>query len=175
MGSGVNTHTNKQTTDNQPEKVFHVKQFAEKARKPIGRTLRVSWGLFLVGGILSYFFELSGIMMAIFLSLAIILAGVDLFFSILTDPIQDTIIELYQNKIVRKGNRLQYAEISFEDIGKLWEDDKGIWLSRKGLKTNIKLFLSDMNRIAEKDIIFIPKQIEQYTQLKQHLFSLNPE
>lgn len=169
------THKKQEQTDAQPERTFQVEPFTQNTQKSIARVLRAIWIVFLLVGFLSHFFSFSGLMMAMFLSIALILAGIDTLLCVLTDPTRDTIIELYQNKIVRKGNRLKYAEIDFENIGKLWEDEHGIWLSRKGLKTNLKLYLSDMNRVAEKDIIFIPRQIEYYTQLKKYLFSLITE
>ena len=63
--------------------------------------------------------------MAMFLSLGIILALVDLLFSWVPDPANFTIIERFEDKIIRKGLGLKQAAIQFQDLGELIEDDKG--------------------------------------------------
>ncbi|MDX2303850.1 MAG: hypothetical protein NW226_13675 [Microscillaceae bacterium] len=121
-------------------KIFRVTEPASNSIKKISRVLRLIWIPISLAAILSFVFTSDALMMAIFLTVALILALIDLCLNLLLDPVDNTIIELYTDKMIRSGFGLKHAEIPLKNFGKLWEDKKGIWIFKKGLKTAIKVY-----------------------------------
>ncbi len=77
----------------------------------------------------------------------------------------NTIIEIDDKKITRKGKGLLTTQIHFNEIGKIMKRPNGLILIRKGIGVRINYYLNKYALTSEDGIIFIPSILDHYQDL----------
>ncbi len=155
-----------------PVGVFRVNQKSQEYKRQFVQVLKVISGLLCVLCVLIFLGRGYSLLLFFTVMLTLIVGMITVFAALIEDPVQQTIIEVDENRILRRGKGLETSEIPLENIGQVIEDENGIYIRKKGLKTTLRFYTSDMNRIAEKDIIFIPNNMEEFKRLKIYLLNL---
>lgn len=84
-------------------------------------------------------------------------------------PLENTVIEIQSDKIIRRGSRLTTSLIKLDNLTKIREDKLGLTLRQQGFWNNLYYLLSENNIIKNSRVIYIPNAIESYDEIKVFL------
>lgn len=86
-----------------------------------------------------------------------------------SNPLEDTVIEIQANKIIKRGPKQTTATIELDKIDKIKEGKLGLMVHQKGWKNKLSYWLSENNFISNSRVVFIPRMIESYEEIKLFL------
>lgn len=84
-------------------------------------------------------------------------------------PLENTIIEIQPDKIIRRGTRLTTAVVQLDKINQLKENNLGLTLRQKSFWNNLYYFFSENNTMKNSRVVYIPNVIESYDEIKVFL------
>ena len=83
--------------------------------------------------------------------------------------IENTIIEVDENRISRTGKGLLTNSIWFDEIGEIKKNDVGLVILKEGISSNIGLHTNRTAYSTEPGLIFIPYTIENFDDLEKSI------
>ncbi len=84
-------------------------------------------------------------------------------------PLENTIIEIQTDKIVRRGSRLTTSFIQLDRLTHMQENKLGLVLRQAGFWNHIYYLLSENNAVKNARVVYIPIAIESYEEIKVFL------
>ena len=84
-------------------------------------------------------------------------------------PLENTIIEIQADKIVRRGSRLTTSLIPLDNLTHMRENKLGLVLRQSGFWNHMYYLLSENNTIKNARVVYIPNAIESYDEIKVFL------
>ena len=84
-------------------------------------------------------------------------------------PLENTIIEIEPDKIIRRGTKLTTAFIALDKIQKIHESKLGLTVRQTGFWGNVNYLLSENNFTSNSRVVYIPNAIESYDEIKVFL------
>lgn len=100
----------------------------------------------------------------------VICGGIGLFIrSQVEYPLDNTIIIITNNEIIRKGENLLTIRMKFDEIDKVKYKSTGIVLMNNNISSKMNYHLSNFALTSEFGILFIPSNIENFDKVKSHI------
>ncbi|OJJ14520.1 hypothetical protein BKI52_42850 [marine bacterium AO1-C] len=84
-------------------------------------------------------------------------------------PLENTIIEIQTDKIVRRGSRLTTSLIKLDKLTHMQENKLGLVLKQNGFWNQLYYLFSENNIIKNARVVYIPNAIESYDEIKVFL------
>jgi len=84
-------------------------------------------------------------------------------------PLENTIIEIQADKIVRRGSRLTTSLIQLDKLTHMRENKLGLVLRQSGFWNHLYYLLSENNTVKNARVVYIPNAIESYDEIKVFL------
>ncbi|EAY25947.1 hypothetical protein [Microscilla marina] len=88
---------------------------------------------------------------------------------VMSTSLENTIIEVQPDKIIRRGARLATAFIDLDKIQKIKESNLGLMVSQTGWRHNINYWLCENNFTSNSRVVYIPNVVESYDEIKVFL------
>jgi hypothetical protein len=86
-----------------------------------------------------------------------------------SNPLEDTIIEIQANKLIKRGPKQTTATVELDKIDKIKESKLGLMVHQKGWKNKLSYWLNENNFTSSSRVVFIPRMIESYEEIKLFL------
>jgi hypothetical protein len=85
------------------------------------------------------------------------------------NPLDNTVIEITEDGLIRRGENLLTVRFKFNEIDKIIDKGNGTILLKKGLGSRIGLYFNKFALINEFGILFIPTNIDQYEKIVSYI------
>lgn len=86
-----------------------------------------------------------------------------------SNPLENVIVEIQGDKIIKRGVKQTTATIELDKIDKIKEGKLGLMVHQKGWRNKLSYWLSENNFISNSRVVFIPNMIESYDEIKLFL------
>lgn len=111
--------------------------------------------------------SLSSVLVLSFLITSIII--IILRAAFVSTPLENTVIEIEPDKIIRRGTKLTTSFIALDKVQKIHENKLGLIVRQTGFWNNVNYLFSENNYTSNSRVVYIPNAIESYDEIKVFL------